>query len=614
MSSDDKGQQPAPVRRIAVPSRTRSVSGQPYDRDPRQIANQIGKAILLGVVLLSIGVGLFFRFKTARFTNLVSTEAIEAAQIARNFRMHRTLFTRITYPYALAGSHPDSKGYDIGRAPLYPMALGLFFQTRGISDDAVVMFNALCMFALAWVLYRIMALAFDRGVALWSVLAYFGGVHIIGMALTADGILFTALLFSLAVLAALHCLQATTASESTTGPQATAPGPVSATRRPWIWLAGVGVMGGLAYLAGRFSPLLWLVLAAVATAGLGARRKRAFVTVVGLSLLFGLVWWGRNLVAIGQPWSRLQMAQLVMNTSQYPGVSVLGAFSDAPGSPVAYLLSHPGDTVRKVARALVELYRAVPDITNIYLFAFLVGAIIWLPKTPERRLLYSVLIWTLGIQILTTAFTTGSDAPFSIVRPLATGISVAAVVYWLRGLQVNRGLRLLTATAVVLVVAVPYLASTMLGRPVRPGAPVVRVQEIAKYLDLEEKAVYLTDNPWVVAWYGPNRALLLPKLPQDVAAITRLSRAPHLVYLTRDLLSGGRGADDPWRKALTEPEETRKLGPALFFPDNELLSMTPQGAKELKPETRKRFESLLARQAQARRREADRAATPAAGQ
>ncbi len=613
MSSDERGQQPAPVRRVAVPSRTRSVSGQPYDRDPRQTANQIGKAILLGVVLLSIGVGLFFRFKTARFTNLVSTEAIEAAQIARNFRMHRTLFTRITFPYALAGSHPDSKGYDIGRAPLYPVALGLFFQTRGISDDAVVMFNALCMFALAWVLYRIMALAFDRGVALWSVLAYFGGVHIIGMALTADGILLTALLFSLAVLAALHCLKATTSSPSTGEPQG-ASGPADATRMPWLWLGAVGVMGGLAYLAGRFSPLLWLPLAAVATAGLGARRKPAFLMVVGISLLLGVVWWGRNLVATGHPWSRLQMAQLVMNTADYPGISVLGTFSDAPGSPVAYLLAHPGDTVRKVARGLVELYRAVPDITNIYLFAFLVGAIIWLPKTPERRLLYSILLWTLGIQILTTAFTTASDAPFSIVRPLATGISVAAVVHWLRGLKVSRGLRLLAASGVVLVVAVPYLASAVLGRPVRPGAPVVRVQEISKYLDLEEKTVFLTDNPWVVAWYGPHRAILLPKQPQDMDSITRLSRAPHLVYLTRDLLSGGRGADDPWRKALTEPEETRKLGPALFFPDNELLTMTPKGAKELKPDTRKRFENLLARQAEARRRGPRPAATPSTGE
>lgn len=612
MSSDDGGQQPVAVRRVAVPSRTRPLPGQPYDRDPRQTANQIGKAILVGVVLLSLGVGLFFRFKTARFTNLVSTEAIEAAQIARNFRLHRTLATRITFPYAVAGSHPDTKGYDIGRAPLYPVALGLFFQTRGISDDAVVMFNALCMFALAWVLYRIMALAFDRGVALWSVLAYFGGVHIIGMALTADGMLLTALFFALAVLAALHCLKATTTAPP---PDAQSPTtPTDKARMPWLWLVGVGVMGGLAYLAGRFSPLLWLPLAAVATAGLGARRKPAFVLVIGLSLLFGLLWWGRNLVAIGQPWSRLQMAQLVMNTSQYPGISVLGTFSDAPGSPLAYLLTHPGDTLRKVARGLIELYRAVPDITNIYLFAFLVGALIWLPKTPERRLLYSILLWTLGIQVLTSAFTTASDAPFSIVRPLATGLSVAGVVYWLRGLQVKRGLRLLAATGVVLVVAVPYLASAGLGRPVRPGAPVVRVQEVCKYLDLEEKAVFLTDSPWVVAWYGPHRAILLPKQPQDMDALTRLSRAPHLVYLTRDLLTGGRGADDPWRKALTQPEETRQLGPALFFPDNELLTMTPQGAKELKPETRKRFEALIARQAQARRQQAPPASAPSTGQ
>lgn len=584
MDTADKDSKQVVVRRVAAPQKVRHAGGPAYERDSRQTANQIGKAILLGVVLLSIGIGLFFRFKTARFTNLVSLPAVEAADVARNFRMHRVLVTSITYPLGLSGSRPDAKGYDIGRPPLYPLALAAFFKTRGISDDAVIMFNALCMFALAWVLYRIMLLAFDRSIAVWSVLAYFGGVQIIGMTLTADGIMLTALLFSLAVLAALHALKAYSAPPPTATEQETPAPP----RLPWLWLAGVGIMAGLAYLAGYFSPLLWLPLAAIATAGLGARRKPAMLLIIGIALFFGLLWWGRNMVTIGQPWSRLQASQLVMNTTEFPGVSVLGALSEAPGNPGLYLLSHPADAFKKVARGLTELYRSVPDLTNIYLFAFLIAGFIWLPKTPERRLLYAALLWTLGIQLLTSAFTNASDAPLGVVRPLATGLSVGAVILWLRSLQANRGLRFLAAAGVIAIAAVPYLASVAMGRPVRPGASVIRVAEFSKGLDLEQKSVILTDNPWIVAWYGPHRAILLPTQPQDLDTVMRLGRAPHLVYLTSEIIRGSRGPNDPWRKALENQEQTKKLGLPLPM-GGELLTLTPLGAKELKPETVKRF-------------------------
>jgi hypothetical protein len=265
--------------------------------------------------------------------------------------------------------------------------------------------------------------------------------------------------------------------------------------------------------------------------------------------------------------------------------------------------------VKKVARGLVELYRAIPDLTNIYLFAFLIAAFIWLPKTPERRLLYAVFLWALGIQVVTSVFTTASDAPLGIVRPLATGLSVAAVVQWLRGIKVSRGLRLLAAAGVVLMAAVPYLASTALGKPVSPGISPVVVAQFSKGLDLQDKAVILTDNPWAVAWYGPHRAVLLPKQPQDMAAVARLGRAPHLVYLTRDWMGGSRGPKDPWRQAVRSREETKKLGLPLKLGD-ELLTLTPLGAKELQPETKKRFEGAIRGAAERARA---RAAAEAAG-
>lgn len=165
---------------------------------------------------------------------------------------------------------------------------------------------------------------------------------IIGMALTADGVMLTALLFSLAVLLGLHALRRSQAESAPDAPQRAS----SRLSSPWPWLVGVGLAGGLAYLAGRFSPLLWVVLAAAVTANMGRSRRAAAAVVLLAALLLGGLWWGRNLAALGTPWPVLERSELVMGTREYPGSSLLWSVTGGPANPVFYLI----DLVEHLAR------------------------------------------------------------------------------------------------------------------------------------------------------------------------------------------------------------------------------------------------------------------------
>lgn len=560
----------------------------------------------MGVVVLGIGTGLFFRFKTARFVNLVSLQAMDAGQIGYNLRMHRQLATRVTYPLALTGSHPDTRGSDIGCHPLYPFVLAAFFKTRGVSDDTVVMVNALFMFALAWVLYGIVLMAYDKSTAVWAVLAYFVSVQIIGMALTADGVLLPALLFSLALLLALHALRRSQASDEGVAARS----PLQRLASPWPWLVGVGLAGGLAYLAGYFSPLLWIPLAAAATAQMGRFRRRATVLVLLVAVAVGGLWWVRNTIALGTPWPLLSRSELVMGTREYPGTSLLWSVSGGPSNPVLYLLTHPRDTVVKLADGAAMFYRAIPEVTSLYLLPFLAGGLLWLPKTPERRLLWIVFLWTLVVQVVVSCLTLPTDAVLGLLRPLAVGLAVASLVQWLRGRRMAGALRVLLVLGAILILALPYAASTLRGRPMPPRPSVAMMGQLPVALDLRESTVILTDNPWLVSWYGRFRSILLPSSPQDLEKMQKtLRHPPHIMYFTADGRRNGREQQDAWPKALSDPRQASRLGLPLPLPNNEFLLLTPLGMKE-SPQSVERIKQIYEKMKQASSRPPASAAPP----
>lgn len=595
-----------PTQTTATTTAVRRPAGQAHRRDSRSTANQIAKGLLLGVFVLGIGTGLFFRFKTARFVNLVSPQAMDAGQIAYNLRMYKTLATRVTYPLALTGSHPDTKGYDIGCHPLYPVVLAAFFKTRGVSDDTVVMVNALCMLALAWVLYGIVLMAYDKSAAVWSVLAYFVSVQIIGMALTADGVMLTALLFSLAVLLGLHALRRSQAESAPDAPQRAS----SRLSSPWPWLVGVGLAGGLAYLAGRFSPLLWVVLAAAVTANMGRSRRAAAAVVLLAALLLGGLWWGRNLAALGTPWPVLERSELVMGTREYPGSSLLWSVTGGPANPVFYLITHPRDTFVKLATGAAAFYRSIPDVANLYLFPFLVGGLLWLPKTPERRLLWTVFLWALVTQVAVSIITVPTDAALGLLRPLAVGLAVAALVQWLRGVRMPGVARVLATLGVTLVLALPYAAGVLRGGIVQPSPSVAAMAQLPKWLDIPDKAVFLTDNPWIVAWYGRYRSILLPDTPPDLDKMAKLlAHPPYFMYFTAAGPRKGSSQQDAWPKLLSDPRQASRMGLPLPLPNREFLVLTPLGMKE-SPKSVERFKLIYAKMQQESKKPPTAAAPP----
>ena len=110
--------------------RRRRLIGQ-QDNAPRAQTNRFARGFLQAVLITCVGTVAFLHFLSIRFPNLMQTEALDCAQIADGFTKHGVMSTRVVYPLALGSDTPDLNGYDIARAPLYPLLLSLFLRDRG---------------------------------------------------------------------------------------------------------------------------------------------------------------------------------------------------------------------------------------------------------------------------------------------------------------------------------------------------------------------------------------------------------------------------------------------------------------------------------------------------
>ncbi len=582
-------------RRVARGQRTASAARDAADS--RAVVNRMARAWLLGALVAGFGVALVIRFYGTHFDRLRTLDGVNVAQVARNVERGRGLKTDVIYPmHAALGDANDSR-HDIAAGPLYAFALGMFFKGRGAEDSSVALFNIILLFITAAFVYALINLVYDKTTAIWGVLAYFISMKAISQALGAGG----ATMGALAVTAALYFglvahKNAQAAGEETDDDEARSIWTrlKMLYRSPWPWAVAAGLAAGLGYLTGMVG---WLAIGGLVwvAAQIGERRRTALVVAGVLAVIVAAPWLARNFTHFGAPTPPLHSYSLLMYTAEFPGRSFMWQTTGLPESPALWAVTHPMAMVRKIGYGVSGFYATVPELVNRYLFPFLVVGLFVLPKTRGQRLLWGGVWFILLAQLLTGAVYDRDPDPLAVVTPAAIGLAVATLIGLMREHVTGRRAILGVGVAAALLVAIPYIASSVAGGPgpANPSKPALDMLAT----QVPRQALIATDNPWQVAWYGGKRALLLPESSAQLQALGQAGIEPDVVYLSGEL----RGARvergrEYWARILMTGQgvdDLPMLDKAQMLPNGEAL-ITLEHAKAMIDELRERAAAAAA--------------------
>lgn len=545
--------------------RRRTGQGEPRARDMTERMNLHARAVAVGILVALIGVGAFGRFYTARFNGLVTPTAMEVGVIAQQLRYNRGFSTRVLYPVALDYAQPDEQ-YTVpmtGHQPLYPLLLSLLFRVRGGGDASIAMFNGLMFLLTGWLVYAITRGLWDKPVAVLATITYFVSIETISTALKGTGASLAGLLVAIAVWAALRHRAA--AQRMVTKENEDAPG-----ARPSIaWLVIVGVSFGLAYLSDSTAALLVIPIAVLAAVPGAGRLRQALVVVVVAALVVS-PWLIRNWRVTGTPVPVIAAYQLLADTPTYPSNTIYGQMPGTAPSPLAFVLSHPGDIVNKMGRGLSMLYRGAPGTLTPYLFPFfIIGAFVFGAHDLKRCLWRAVVAMAILQAISISLFSLQLDG-IAVIVPLAMCLAVGGLVEVLRRMNAERWQTIAIGTVIVVLVLFPTVASAIIGGKMRPNPSLASLDILNK--NLRDDALIASDNPAAVAWYADKPALALPASPEDLETLDGMGIGPDYVYLTA-AISGPTFPTGlrPWRELLGDQERVKALGNLLPLPYRELL-------------------------------------------
>lgn len=560
MSSEQKLQT---ARAVPASRRPRDRSAA-RPRDLTERLNVFAKAAVWAVVIALIGIAAFGQFYDARFSGLVSTTAMEIGDVARQLRYGEGFSTQVIRLPGLTYGQPNEEGVvpEMLHAPLYAYLLSWLFRLRGGGGDAAVaLFNGLMFLLTGGVIYAIARLLWDRVVALLSVAVYFVSVDAIGLALTAAGASLAGLLLTIAIWAALRNRQTTPTSPEESQ--------AAARVHPLVWPALIGGAFGLTYLAGLTSLVLVIPLAVLATAT-GPRRRQQVALIAGVAAVVMLPWAVRNLQVSGTVTPALAKYVLLTHTDTYPGESVFQQMPDQVLSPIAFVLQHPGEILKKFGGGVIMLYRRIPDLLNPYLFPFLIMGGFVFAHGSLKRSLWRVVIAMFALQILSISVYRLDINGIGLLLPIAICLAVGTLVEALRRTEASRLVQILVGAIMFSLVLFPAVSSAIVGGKMPANQSLASLGIIRDRLS--EDAVIASDNPSAVAWYTHKQAVALPTTPAGLDELAQRGVKVDYVYLSHVFGAQlGNEATRPWNEALRSREGRKSLGKFMRLPYGEML-------------------------------------------
>lgn len=490
------------------------------------------------------------------YSGLANPDALDWAQAARHLSRGDGFVTSAIVPLSLRVA-PRLVGHpDLGHAPVFVVWEALWFRLGGARPIMAIFASGAAWVLALWMTYALATRLFHREIAFFAVLLLAANAAVLNASVSGLPMLLTGAL----ILGILWTL----AGPHPPKGQETRP----ATRLPWIWPVGSGVLAGLTILSDY--ALIWSVTLPVlffwvtriretdfeghgeeafpqsrqahASMRRARRNLRGYLPVAlcAMGLFLSLLpWMVRNTRVAGSPSFNLGRYEVMINTPDYPGGSIYRRFPDTLPNPWEHSILNARHLARKDMLALSSMIIAYASLAGVVALGFLVVGCLRPPIGMANRIQRCFLVILLTATVI-VAFTSQQLAGLLCFVP---GIAVFAAAaahklvcrdesdasdfgppWWTRR-------RVWPLWAATLLAALPLAGEVARGR--RPER--LDVTPNISYLkkNVPKGSAVMSDSPWLVAWYCDRPAVWLAQDEGDLADIQKKVGNLSWLYFTR---------------------------------------------------------------------------------
>lgn len=420
------------------------------------------------------------------YTGLYRSDAMDAAQLARNISNGRGFTTDFIRPLALSRHAIAPAAPDLYQPPLYPLALGIIFTVFPAEDQIVAAASGFFFLLALLVTFFWAGKMFGRNVAGLATLLLAANLTLLQITVAGAATALWVLLITLALYLVYR----------------------HSGRLRWSFL--IGVVFALCFLTEYLTifilpAVIWLLLALL------PQRRGAHLAAFLVGALLAFAPWGiRNYLLAGSPWFSLRWYTIAMFGGSYPGFSALRELSLPEGSPLGFILAHPAEMGKKLVLGARGLYSSLLLLCGPYVAAFFIAGMLHRFNNERVRRLRGAFYAILLLLVFAAAITTGAAESLAPVAPLITILAVAFVEVLLAARQAGVKQHALAKGLLLIVAGLPVLINLLV--PVARPAPLRQnLEQVSRIVP--RGALVLSDIPWAVAWYADRTAGWLPSAP-----------------------------------------------------------------------------------------------------
>ncbi len=458
------------------------------------------RQIVITLVMILLPPILLFTYYRMMIGNrgLMNADAMDYAQVGRNLMQGHGWSTYILRPLNIDLGIDPTRQPDLTHGPLFPLFLALAFAPFGVKDSVPIGVSGLFYLATVPILYLLGTRVFNRTVGLVAALIFAVSHSMLeyatsGLPITLFTFLMTALLLVIYNIAA----------------DARNTSPATQNRAPRGQLILAGVLMGALYLT---EPMLALVvpIAFGLIIWSSPRNRGAAVLFTGIPLLL-LVgpWMFRNAMLTGNPVYGGRGLEVWMNTSVYPNFSIYRMFRGEV-VPSAELFRA---IVQKFQGGLGAFIESAPAIPLAWVLAFFLPALLIRYADPATLVLRRTLSVGFLLVVLTNLLFTPYATLYVAFVPVMLVFALSLIAILMQQAHIERGPLIATYGLLGFVIILPLFNTLTIG--LRNRAPVNPQRRIAAFFSnvvvAKPDDVVVSDQPWLVAWYGARPSLWLPQ-------------------------------------------------------------------------------------------------------
>jgi len=467
--------------------------------------------LMLGSALL------VFLYCRHMVNGLVSPDAMDFAQCARNLLQGHGFVTQILHPLALTHGSNSLHQPDTTHGILYPFVLALGFGMFGAKDAVVIAVSSLFYVLTGPLIFLLARRLFNVRAGWIAALIFLTNGSILEYA--ASGTHITLFLFLATCL--FYTLHGMAGSPPAPGGQEEAP---SLPKTSYLL---AGILTGLLYLT---DPLFLWIVPVMLAAAVRMSPGRPFNALVwfGLPLLALLV---PAMVRFGQltgnPLFGLRGSELWMGTEMLPG---LMGYRISP----EHFLADRGtglSIVRKLLLAAVEGIALIPRMPGSWILLFVAPSLVYQYSNPSATRLRSILLWCLLTTLVGGLFFSPNPIRLMIVFPALLIFAVAFLQYTLEAARLKPEKIWAVCAGLGLV-----LLSPLAGDLIKTRYPAtVEEAGVTRALTKQMPAgdVSFSDQPWLVAWYGERASIWIPVEDQSLTDLRQQFPKARWLFLTK---------------------------------------------------------------------------------